>query len=96
MAQDVQYTGIARQRIPWFPTIDSDLCVNCLECVNFCQHGVYEFSAEQGLPRVVQPHECVVYCANCLPRCEAGAISFPEREAIAALIQRLQQESGVA
>lgn len=92
MAQDKLYLGIPRERIPWFPSIDVDKCVGCFECVDFCQHGVYEADGEGNRARVARPFECVVYCNKCRDRCEAGAISFPDREAVDAMIARLREE----
>lgn len=92
MAQGGLYLGIPRERIPWFPTIDADKCVGCFECVDFCRHGVYEADGEENRARVARPYECMVYCAKCRDRCDAGAISFPEREAIDAVIAHLRLE----
>lgn len=36
------FSGIPREKIPWFPIIDYDKCVGCQECFNFCGNGVFE------------------------------------------------------
>jgi NAD-dependent dihydropyrimidine dehydrogenase PreA subunit len=59
----------------WFPTIDEEKCVACLQCVQFCPHGVYE--EREGRPIVVNPDACVEFCRGCQKICDAGAISFP-------------------
>lgn len=39
---------IPREKIPWYPRIDYDKCIDCLSCVNFCPHDVY--SVKDGKP----------------------------------------------
>ncbi len=59
----------------WFPTIDYDKCTGCLECVEFCPHGVLE--EEDGFPKVVHPEKCPEFCRGCQKVCDYDAISFP-------------------
>jgi ferredoxin len=37
------YEGVPRNKIPWYPTIDYEKCINCGKCVEYCHLGVYEF-----------------------------------------------------
>lgn len=62
----------------WFPTIVEDKCVQCLQCVEFCPHGVFE--KIDGKPVVTKPEECVEFCRGCQKICDAGAIFFPGDE----------------
>jgi len=59
----------------WYPVIDESKCVQCLECVAFCPHGVFE-ERDGHPPAVVAPEECVEFCRACEKLCDAGAISF--------------------
>jgi len=60
--------------VPWFPVIDYDRCVGCLQCANFCLFGV--FSTEGGL-RVTAPAACKTNCPACARVCPQAAIIFP-------------------
>ncbi len=71
---------IPRNQIPWFPTINSSLCVGDQTCVTFCQRAVFQWDPTANHPVVVQPHNCVVGCDGCTSICTAGAISFPSIE----------------
>ena len=56
------YAGIPRERIAWYPTIDSTRCHpdRCdLGCVSWCQKGVYRQEAD-GRVIVAQPFACTV------------------------------------
>ncbi len=63
--------AVAKQ---WYPVIDYDKCVECLSCVDFCPHDVYE--ANDDKPKVVRPENCVEFCRACQKLCDAGAISY--------------------
>jgi len=44
-AEDLEdFLGIPRKLIPWFPSIDDDLCSNCGLCVEACKHQTYAFT----------------------------------------------------
>lgn len=80
------YMGIPREEIPWFPTIDADLCSSCGSCLDFCTNGV--FVQGDTSVQVVNPYNCVVGCDACARDCPTGAISFPDKRE---LIQQLRQ-----
>lgn len=61
----------------WYPVIDRDRCVNCLECLNFCLFGVYGLDETETI-RVEQPDACRPGCPACARVCPSGAILFPE------------------
>ena len=46
--------SIPREEIPWYPTIEQELCSNCGICVDFCTHGVY--AVEDVRTMVVAPY----------------------------------------
>jgi len=61
----------------WYPVVDYDRCVNCLECLNFCLFGVYDLDAAERVV-VEQPDACRPGCPACARVCPRGAIMFPE------------------
>ncbi len=71
------WQGIARENIPWFPTVDTVKCAGCKECFNFCRQKVYGWDEANDKTVVVQPFKCVVGCSTCAGMCKEGAISFP-------------------
>jgi NAD-dependent dihydropyrimidine dehydrogenase PreA subunit len=83
------YLGIPRKEIPWFPTIDQELCTSCGLCVNACKHGTYEFNDDQKVV-VANPYHCEVFCESCKFQCSAEAISFPKRNEFKEIIKELR------
>jgi NAD-dependent dihydropyrimidine dehydrogenase PreA subunit len=83
MSIKAEWHGIPREKINWHPTIDYDKCKNCLACVKFCNHGVYEDQNNKSV--VVKPNNCIVGCAGCDSVCPNGAISHPSKEYLADL-----------
>lgn len=71
---------IPRQLIPWFPTVDDDLCVGDQECFNFCKNDVFAWDDEHNRPIVANPYNCVVGCQACMNVCPVEAITFPSKE----------------
>lgn len=59
----------------WYPVIDYGKCIGCLQCFNFCPHGVFEKGADDR-PRVAQPDNCVEFCKGCGKICDQKAISY--------------------
>lgn len=60
----------------WYPIIDHDACLACLECVNFCLFGVYTIDGQMR-PVVQSPDACRDGCPACSRVCPGGAIMFP-------------------
>lgn len=60
----------------WYPVIDDEACVNCLECLNFCLFGVYDLNKD-GRVFTAQPDQCRPGCPACARICPTGAIVFP-------------------
>lgn len=71
------WNGVAREEIPWYPTVDASKCSGCRTCFEFCSHGVYEWDDAANTPRVAAPFQCVVGCSTCSHQCTEGAIQFP-------------------
>ncbi len=86
------YLGIPRKLIPWYPTIDEELCSSCDICVKACKHDTYAYSEKSGRVVVADPYCCEVYCESCRFQCPVGAISFPDRRAIKLVIKELRQQ----
>ena len=83
---------IPREKIPWFPRIDEELCAGCMSCIEFCHNGVYLWDEENRHPIVAQPYNCVVGCSACSNLCPNGAISFPSKKEIVELLRKLREE----
>lgn len=71
------WRGVAREQIPWFPTVDISKCAGCKECFNFCRQKVYAWDEANDKTVVAQPFKCVVGCSTCAGMCKEEAISFP-------------------
>ena len=72
------WRGMPREQIPWFPTIDEDLCDGCGACLRLCTTGAL-VATERDKVCVVEPFACVVGCNSCANLCKPGAILFPPR-----------------
>jgi NAD-dependent dihydropyrimidine dehydrogenase PreA subunit len=83
--------GVPREQIAWFPTINSEKCNNCKQCVEFCAHEVY--SIENNKVNIKNPKNCVVFCQACLKMCPVdGAIQFQPKKEVLAQIKKIKQE----
>jgi NAD-dependent dihydropyrimidine dehydrogenase PreA subunit len=91
-----QYLGILRERIAWFPTIDTDACSACGECSEMCANDVFAIDDETGVMAVVHPYNCVVLCDKCGPSCPTDALRFPDKQEAKAEISRLLAERRTA
>ncbi len=67
---------VPRDWIAWYPVIDSDRCVDCGKCADFCMFGVYAINEEKV--KVVKPSGCKTDCPACARMCPANAIIFPK------------------
>jgi NAD-dependent dihydropyrimidine dehydrogenase PreA subunit len=85
---------IPREKIPWFPTIDPDLCIGEGDCINFCKNEVLAFDEDGFKAIVVNPYNCVVGCDACSQICPQEAIKFPDKEEFRATLRRLRTEAG--
>ena len=79
--------GISNEKIPWYPTINQDLCGACGVCLKFCNNNVF---AEGELTTVVaNPYNCIFGCTACLNECLSDAISLPGINTLAAILCNL-------
>jgi len=77
--------GYPREKIDWFPTIDSGKCVRCGMCMN-CGKRVFDWTKEGA--RVARPYSCIVGCTTCANLCLGNAISFPDIEMVREVYKR--------
>jgi NAD-dependent dihydropyrimidine dehydrogenase PreA subunit len=82
-----------RQKFPWFPNVDADLCQADLQCLNFCPHDVFEWDPQTGQPVVAHPLRCLPGCEICLEGCVTGAISLPTKEEFQFNLNKLRRAS---
>jgi len=81
MSEDT-FMGVPRNIIDWSPTIDYDKCNDCMECVKFCPHQVYEVRETEEKKLIVKnPDNCVVFCRACGKTCGVDALTFPDKGA---------------
>jgi NAD-dependent dihydropyrimidine dehydrogenase PreA subunit len=83
-----------RERLPWFPTINSEVCLADLECLNFCPAGVFDWDPATGKPVVARPFDCIPGCRSCAENCKAKGISLPGKKEVAAALKRIRAEDG--
>lgn len=62
----------------WYPLLDSQKCVNCGKCHDFCLFGVY--TMEQGEVCVANPTNCKNNCPACARVCPVGAVIFAKHD----------------
>ncbi|MBE6831514.1 MAG: ferredoxin family protein [Ruminococcaceae bacterium] len=89
------FMGVQREKIDWSPRIDYDKCNNCMECVKFCPHNVYEVNEDAERKLIVKnPNNCVVFCRACGKACGLDAIDFPNKTETTAHIKAIRKEAG--
>ena len=87
------FMGVPRNTIDWSPRIDYDICNNCMECVKFCPHQVYEVKENQEKKVLVKNLDnCVVFCRACGKACGIDAITFPNKGETTKEIKKIRKE----
>jgi NAD-dependent dihydropyrimidine dehydrogenase PreA subunit len=89
-------SSLPREKIPWFPTLDADLCIGDQDCVSFCKNNVLAFDEDTFKAIVVNPFKCVVGCDACAKICPQEAIKFPDQEEFRTTLRRLREEAAAA
>lgn len=84
--------NIPREKIPWFPTVDYELCTGDQECYRFCKNDVFTWDDERKHPILQNPYNCVVGCNACINVCPVGAIQFISKEELRETLRRLRAE----
>jgi NAD-dependent dihydropyrimidine dehydrogenase PreA subunit len=72
------WRGYPRETIPWFPTVNEDLCNGCGVCLKLCSTHCLA-PTEDGKVWVAEPLACVIGCSSCANVCKPKAITFPPR-----------------
>ena len=78
--------GIARETIPWFPTVNHAKCIGCELCFVTCGRGVYDVHDHKAWPE--RQYDCMVGCTTCANICPVQAITFPDKQ----LVQKVERE----
>ena len=92
MSEDT-FMGVPRNTIDWSPRIDYDLCNNCMDCVKFCPHQVYEVRENEEKQVIVKNADnCVVFCRACGKACGLDAITFPNKGEVTKKIKETRKE----
>ena len=87
------FMGVPRNKIDWSPRIDYDKCNDCMECVEFCPHQVYEVRENEEKKLVVKNADnCVVFCRACGKTCGVDALSFPDKVETTKKIKEIRKE----
>ncbi len=60
----------------WYPIINYEKCIGCLECNDMCKHGVFKIDSSSNKPNVVYGNGCVHGCHGCERKCPVGAIHY--------------------
>jgi len=87
-----------REEIPWYPTINPDLCNGCGDCKILCKPGVFEPGPPdpQGIHRpkfvVANPYNCLVLCDRCVPVCTSGGITLPPKEEFEKFVEYVEEK----
>jgi len=90
------FMRIPREEIPWYPTIDPDMCTGCNECLDFCANEVFELNEDDMIMAVKNPFNCVVGCNKCAEFCSTGALTFPGKDELVAMLRDLRAKRAVA
>ena len=78
-------TGFPREKVEWFPTIDSAKCVKCGMCMN-CGKNVFDWTEKGAV--VARSYNCSVGCSSCSHLCLGEAITFPDLNGLRELYKR--------
>ena len=90
---ETTFMGVPRELIPWAPVIDYSKCNFCLECDEFCPHGVFKRQEGDVKLAVATPSNCVVFCRACAKTCGPDAITFPDKPEVIKLIKQIRERT---
>ena len=91
---ETTFMGVERDKIDWCPRIDYSKCNDCMECVEFCPHNVFEVRENERPKLIVKnPNNCVVFCRACGKTCGPDALAFPNKNETTAHIKQIRKEA---
>ena len=92
---EATFMGVPRSKIDWCPRIDYSKCDDeCMECVKFCPHDVFEVRENEKPKLIVKnPENCVVFCRACANTCGLDALDFPSKNETTAYIKKTRREA---
>lgn len=91
---ETTFMGVERDKIDWAPRIDYSKCNDCMECVEFCPHKVFEVREDETPKLIVKnPDNCVVFCRACSKTCGPDALDFPNKNETTAHIKQVRKEA---
>lgn len=77
-ARHSTWRGHPRETIPWFPSVNDEMCNGCGVCLKLCSTHCLA-PTEEDKVWVADPFACVVGCSSCANVCQPKAITFPPR-----------------
>jgi len=80
MEKKSTWHGIDRLDIPWYPTVNTGVCIGCELCFVTCGKSVYTMGDINNKRKAIvdDPYACVVGCTTCANICPTHAIEFPD------------------
>jgi NAD-dependent dihydropyrimidine dehydrogenase PreA subunit len=88
----VSPVAVPRELVPWYPTVNAELCTGDRACVDFCKNDVFRWDEEHAHPIVEHPYKCVLGCSACMELCPVEAISFPSMQELRETLRRLRAQ----
>lgn len=76
---DMVNPSTVQDKTSWFPTIDPELCLGDMVCVDFCRNDVFAFDEEALKVVVRDAYNCILGCDACATLCPGEAIRFPHK-----------------
>jgi NAD-dependent dihydropyrimidine dehydrogenase PreA subunit len=92
---EMSILGGPRERFPWFPTINYEVCLSDLDCLNFCPAAVFDWEPRSGRPIVARPFDCIPGCRSCAENCRANGIALPGNKEVRAALVRIRTEDRI-
>lgn len=93
--EEKMWENIPRAEVPWYPTVNVDMCSGCQTCWETCPSDVYDWDDSIGNPVVARPNDCVVYCIGCTRACPEDAITFPNKDEVVEVVKQLRLKYAV-
>ena len=73
MSKYGKWQSIPRERVPWYPTVDTEKCIGCRMCVSACPFGSMSFDETQ---RKVLKCDLCDGDPTCVKFCQHNALQY--------------------